>query len=285
MSTQPAASKPVAGTSTTTASQPAKVKKDPRDNAPHASEQPIDRIFAVLDAVVDGARAMTLAEISAATGLPAPTVHRLIGNLEERGLVKRATGSRRHVLAGKRLVSLSRRVLSNALVVDAPHAILAKLAAELGEHCQIGMLYDNEVRYVDTVSVRRHGGLHLEQGRGAPLHCTSMGKLFLASMHKQALQAWFDTRSLQSFTANTITEPAVLKRQLAIARRDGWATSNEEYTPGVIGCAVLVPDAGEPGNLALGISAPSARVTHDMLRQFVTPLERAAREIAAALAE
>jgi DNA-binding IclR family transcriptional regulator len=285
MSTHPAARKPAAGTSTTTSIQPTKTKTDLRDDAQRAPEQPIDRIFAVLDAIVDGAHAMTLAEISAATGLPAPTVHRLIGNLEERGLVKRATGSRRHVLAGKRLVSLSRRVLSNALVVDAPHAILEKLAAELGEHCQIGMLCENEVRYVDTVSVRRHGGLHLEQGRGAPLHCTSMGKLFLASMHEHTLQAWLDTCSLQTFTANTITEPAVLKRQLAIVRRDGWATSNEEYTAGVIGCAVLVPDEGETGSLALGISAPSARVTHDMLRQFVTPLERTAREIAAALAE
>jgi len=282
------ASHPTENETAAIASSPAtanRAKADLRQAAERTSEQPIDRIFSVLDVVVDGARAMTLSEISAATGLPAPTVHRLIGSLEERGFVKRATGSRRHVLAGKRLVSLSRRVLANALAADAPHAILAKLAAELGEHCQIGMLCENEVRYVDTVKARRNSVLHLEQGRAAPLHCTSMGKLFLSSMQKRALQAWLDAHPLQTFTTNTITRPAALKRHLAIVRRDGWATSNEEYTPGVIGCAVLVPDAREPGTLAIGISAPSARIPHDTLRQFVSPLERAAQEIAATLAQ
>jgi DNA-binding IclR family transcriptional regulator len=251
-----------------------------RNGTEKASDQPIDRIFSVIDAIIDGARPMTLAEIGNAAGLPAPTVHRLVGTLEERGLVKRATGSRKHLLAGPRLIGLGRRILETTVVADEPHRILERLAVELDEHCQIGTLVDGEVRYIDSVRARRTSGLHLEQGKSAPLHCTSMGKLFLASMNDAAFRDWLDTRTLERMTAATLTDRKALRRHIETVRQAGWASSNEEYAAGVVGCAVLVPDGSDRPLFALGISAPTARISHDMLQSFVAPLRDAAAGIA-----
>jgi DNA-binding IclR family transcriptional regulator len=261
--------------STNGAARPAQV-----DGAQKSADQPIDRIFAVIDAIVEGGKPMTLAEIGSASGLPAPTVHRLVGSLEERGLVKRATGSRRHLLAGARLVALGRRILETTVVADEPHQILERLASEVGEHCQIGTTVDGEVRYIDSVRARRTNGLHLEQGKSAPLHCTSMGKLFLASMNDAALREWLDRNTLERLTSNTLIDRKLLRRHIEAVREAGWASSNEEYAAGVVGCAVLVPGGADRPLFAVGISAPTARVPYAALASFVAPLHAAAARIA-----
>jgi IclR family acetate operon transcriptional repressor len=90
--------------------------------------QPIDRIFAILDAVIAAEKTVSLAEIAATSGMPAPTVHRLIGNLEGRRLLKRALGSSKWLLP-PRLVQMGRDTLENGLIADEPHEILEQLAS------------------------------------------------------------------------------------------------------------------------------------------------------------
>ncbi|NIF51114.1 IclR family transcriptional regulator [Burkholderia sp. Ax-1724] len=250
-----------------------------------SNDQPIDRIFAVIGAIVRARRALSLAEIGAAAGLPAPTVHRMVGNLEERGLLKRAIGSKKLVLPGPKLIELSSQVLEAAVVADEPHAILERLAAQIQEHCQIGTIANGEVLYIDAVQVRRASGLQLEQGRSAPLHCTSIGKLYLASLGDEALDAWLDAHPLVALAPNTITERDAFAAHIREVRKYGWAFSNEEYGQGVIGCAVVIPLSTQRDFLCIGMSGPSARVPFEQLPDLVEPLRTAAAQIAAALGD
>ena len=78
------------------ASPRAKARIEPRD-------QPIDRAFAILAALASVARPASMTELAALCGVPVPTVHRFAAQLEERGLVKRALGSKK-LLVGPALV-------------------------------------------------------------------------------------------------------------------------------------------------------------------------------------
>ena len=244
--------------------------------------QPIDRIFAILDAVIAARKPVSLAEIAVLSGMPPPTVHRLIGNLEERGLLKRALGSAKLLLPGPRLVQMGRDTLEGALIADEPHNILEQLASEVEEYCQLGTIQQGEVLYLDTVKARRSSGLQLEQGRSAPLHATSMGKLYLASMEESVLIQWLETRTLEKLTPMTMTDPKHLLKEIRQIRERAWATANEEYGIGIVGCAVAVPMNARATVFYLGISAPTARVPFDTLERFIAPLRRAAQRIAAA---
>jgi IclR family transcriptional regulator, acetate operon repressor len=248
------------------------------------NEQPMDRAFAVLGTVVAQATPVSVTDIAAALSLPVPTAHRLVVQLEKRGLLKRALGSKK-VICGDALVRLGLSAVDAALRGDRPHQILLALSASLGEHVQVGIRSDNDVLYVDTARVPLSGpGLMFEQGRRAPLYCTSIGKIFLAEMADEEFSQWLAQMPLPAATPHTITKRPQLRAAVADVRKTGWAASDEEFAAGVVGCAV--PIRRRDGQLVagLGLSVPSARMLLADLAQYRPKMETAARAIAAALA-
>lgn len=243
-------------------------------------DQPLDRAFALLAALASAARPTSITELAALCAVPVPTVHRLAGQLEERALVKRAVGSKK-LLLGPALVQLAVATTEAALRSDRIHGILVALAAKLGEPCQIGVRADNDVVYVDTVRAARSAGLHFEQGRRAPIHSTSIGKIFLAEMPDEQFDVWLQTAELPRLTPKTIVSARKVKAIVKDVRRNGWAASNEEFAPGVVGCAVPIRLPNGSLIAGLGISVPSARASFAQVKAYVPLLQRVAREIGA----
>ena len=231
-----------------------------------------------MEAVVAAARPVSMTEIAQVCGLPLPTVHRLVAQIEARGLIKRMLGSKK-LGVGHRLLKLGFGAVEASLRADLPHQVLTALAERLGEHCQLGVRVDNSVVYVDTVKATSSQGLHFEQGRRSPLHCTSIGKLFLAEMPPGEFDWWLEHAELAVLRPNTITQPDQLKKAIKVVRKNGWATSNEEVAAGVVGCAVPVRDRAGKLVAGLGISVPNARVSHGQLAEFRPELEATAIEI------
>jgi IclR family acetate operon transcriptional repressor len=252
-----------------------------RPTAAPRKDQPLDRAIAVLTALVTAARPASVTELATACALPVPTVHRLAAQLEKRGLVKRALGSKK-LIVGAGLVRLGAAAADAAMRSDTAHQILVALAHQLGEPCQIGVRVDSDVVYIDSARATRTAGLHFEQGKHAPLQCTSIGKLYLADMPDDAFEAWLAQSSLRRFAPRTIVSKARLRTVVRGIRRDGWAASDEEFVPGVVGCAVPVRLGNGVLLAGLGVSVPSARMPFAKVKAFVPPLMAAAREIAAA---
>jgi DNA-binding IclR family transcriptional regulator len=247
-------------------------------------DQPLDRALAVIEAVAAAARPLSMTDIAQHCGLPLPTVHRLAAQVEARGLIKRVVGTRKFVV-GFRLLRLGYASMEAALRADLPHQVLARLAESLGEHCHIGVRSDNSVVYVDTVKANRSQGLYFDMGRRSPLHCTSIGKLFLANMPVEEFDAWLRHAELEPVTPKTILKPAQLRKTVDTVRRTGWATSDEEVAAGVVGCAVPIRDGAGRLVAGLGISAPSAHVSHAELTELRPRMEAAATEIRSWLTE
>jgi IclR family acetate operon transcriptional repressor len=248
------------------------------------NEQPMDRAFAILGAVVAAAGPQSVTDIAAALSLPVPTAHRLVAQLEKRGLLKRSLGSKK-VVIGEAFVRLGISAVDAALRGDRPHQILLALSASLGEHVQVGIRSDNEVLYVDTARVPLSGpGLMFEQGRRAPLYCTSIGKIFLAEMADEEFSQWLAQMPLPAITSHTITKRPQLRAAVLKVRNTGWASSDEEFAAGVVGCAVPIRRADGQLVAGLGLSVPSARTSLADLAHYRPKMEAAARSIAAALA-
>ena len=247
------------------------------------TEQPMDRAFAILGAVVSDAGPMSVTDIATNLSLPVPTAHRLVAQLEKRGLLKRALGSKK-VVIGEAFVQLSLSAVEAALRGNRPHQILLALSATLGEHVQVGIRSDNDVLYVDTARVPLSGpGLMFEQGRRAPLHCTSIGKIFLAEMADAEFSEWLIQMPLPAATPHSITKRPQLRAAIGKVRRMGWATSDEEFATGVVGCAVPIRRADGQLIAGLGLSVPSARTSLSDLVQYRPKMEAAAQSIAATL--
>jgi IclR family acetate operon transcriptional repressor len=239
------------------------------------TDGPLDRAFAVIAYVAGQTKAVSAAEIAKALSLPIPTAHRLIGNLEERGLLQKALGTKRYVV-GNQLVTLSAKVIGAAFRTARRHAVLRAVADEIGEQCEIGVVRDNVVTYVDSVRVLQPQGLQFNPGEAAPLHCTSTGKIYMSRLSERAREKLVRALTLTKYTETTIANPEALMRVLEKTRRRGWAKTNEEYVKGVVGCAVPILSPDRDLIACLGVSIPVARVSFAELDHFIAPLQKAA---------
>ncbi|WP_267426746.1 IclR family transcriptional regulator [Methylobacterium sp. GC_Met_2] len=246
------------------------------DQLPRSQDGPLDRALAILTFVAEQKKALSAAEIATALALPLPTAHRLIGNLEGRGLVQKALGTKRYVV-GSALVTLSAKTIGAAFRTVRRNAVLSAVADRIGEQCEIGIVRDNVVAYVDSVQSKQQQGLQFNPGAAAPLHCTSTGKIYMSRLPAKVRHRLAHSLPLVRHTPTTIADPETLLVQLDIIRRRGWAKTNEEYVLGVVGCAV--PIVSPDGDLiaCLGVSVPSARVGFAGLDAFIGPLQEAAK--------
>ena len=139
--------------------------------------------------------------------------------------------------------------------------------------------------YIDTVRAPRSAGLHFEQGRHAPIHSSSIGKIFLAAMPDEQLDLWLEHAELPRLTPATIVSARRMKATLKRVRQNGWAASDAEFAPGVVGCAVPIYLPGASLIAGLGVSVPSARASFAEVKAHIPVLQRAARKIGEAVLE
>jgi IclR family acetate operon transcriptional repressor len=237
---------------------------------------PLDRTFSVLEFVADQRKALTVAEIAQGVGLPMPTAHRFIGNLETRGLLVRAPGTKRYVV-GNKLILLAGKTIASSFRTARRHAVLQNVANEIGEQCEIGIVRDCSIVYIDSIRVKPPQGLQFDPGTSAPLYCTSAGKIYISTLPLKAREKLVRALRMERHTERTIVDPDELLAVVEQVRKAGWARTNEEYVKGVIGCAV--PITAPDGTLiaCLGVSVPVARRSFNDIVRFRDPLMRAAR--------
>src|SRR5215468_2418410 len=149
-----------------------------QDGAARGGVQSIERAFDLLEMLADAGGALGLSELATTSGLPLPTVHRLMRTLVNRGYV-RQEASRRYTL-GSRLIRLgetSSRMLGTWL-----RPYLAQLVRETGETANLAMLDGDEVVYIAQVPSPHSMRMFTEPGRRVRPHCTAVGKALLAEV-------------------------------------------------------------------------------------------------------
>jgi DNA-binding IclR family transcriptional regulator len=236
----------------------------------------IDRAVAILDAVEHGAR--THAAVVAATGLSRTTAHRILKSLDTHGLLEYVGG--RGYRFGPRLLKLAAMAMQEPSLRDAAHPALERLVAATGESAQLYVTSIDGRVCVDAVESSSELRTFVPIGEELPLWAGSAGKVFLAAMLPE--QAETHIRRAHAITSNTPT-PERLRRQLATARRQGWAASAGERQAGV--GSVSAPVYGSRGETiaAVSISGPTSRIRRADAKRYAPAVVAAATEIQRAL--
>jgi len=251
----------------------------PLDGGP-PTETPGLRLFGLLEVVAASPRPFTLQSMVEATGLPKATLHRMLQQLEGAGWLQRQ-GSGRHYGTGVRLRRLAEQLLLNDTLHGARHAVLRSLVEEIGESCNITALWGDEVVYLDRVETPEPLRFHLRPGSRVPCHATASGKMLLAQMGPAQRRQLLSHAPLRRCTDNTITDLDELEEELARVRRAGFAMDNEEFLPGLICVAVLVPGPGRTARSTscVAAQAPVVRLPPAEAPRLLPALRRAARAL------
>ncbi len=238
-------------------------------------DTPALRLFSLLELMTGRDQLHSLPALVEQTGLPKPTLHRMLTQLESAGLLQRERDGR-HYSTGLRLRRLAEKVLLNNSLHGARHAVLRRLVEEVGESGNITALSGSEVIYLDRVETAAPLRFYLHPGSRVPAHCSASGKLFLAQMSLAQRRRTLAGLPLERYTAATITDTALLEAELARVRHDGYALDREEFLPGLLCVAVAVPNPEGRASLGVAVQAPAIRFTEERALQVLPALQRAA---------
>ncbi|MBS0513532.1 MAG: IclR family transcriptional regulator [Proteobacteria bacterium] len=247
-------------------------------------DTPTMRLLSLLEVIAAKDELVSLQGLVEETGLPKPTLHRMLQQLEAAGMLQRDSDGRQYG-TGARLRRLAENLLLNDTIHGARHAVLRRLVEEVGESCNITALSGSEVLYLDRVETAAPLRFYLHPGSRVPAHCSASGKLFLAQMTPTQRRRLLAHAPLTRYTARTLTEFDALEAEIEQVSRNAYAFDNEEFLPGLFCIAVLVPSPGERSNMGIAIQAPIMRMTELNALEFLPALRRAATALAALEAE
>ena len=180
----------------------------------------------ILDALAAFHGPANLDELTRAIEEPRSSVHRILNTLVESDLLQRA-GQRGGYRMGPKVMTWSSAFLRAVNLIDEFRAVASPIVARIDETMQLAVLDWPDVVFLAYVDSQRPVRLATEVGRRLPAHATAVGKALLAFSDTPVAER-YRHQELRKLTSRTVTSVEELQRQLARARRRGWAEASEE---------------------------------------------------------
>jgi IclR family pca regulon transcriptional regulator len=236
--------------------------------------QSLDRGLAIIRAFGPRAAEQSVGELATRTGLTRATTRRFLITLTQLGYVE--TDGRQFRLTPK-VLELGYSFLSGLRFVDIALPHLERLVAAVDEDSEGSVLNDGEIVYVARMPSSKMMTTVINVGGRLPAHATAMGKALLAALPPEELDHYLATTELRAYMPRTVTDPEVLRDQLAKVREAGYAIVEQEVEEGLIAIATVVRDRSGKAVGAVNLSTNVLRHSAESVRKNLRePLLRTA---------
>jgi DNA-binding IclR family transcriptional regulator len=246
-----------------------------------AGVRAVGRAVSILAVLAAADVPLSLTEIAGRSGLSLPTTLRLLRTLQGQRLVA-AGASGRYALGG-RILELSQAYLRQLDVVTVARPYLVAARDRVDE--TVVLVVRSGDAWTSIVSVETNQPIRrvMRPGETTPLYASGAGKLLLAGESDDEVEAYIARTTLVPFSGTTVTDPGVLRAQIAEIRARGYACSVNERGAGGVG--VSAPIRAHDGQVvaACQIAAPASRFTDDVRERCVATAVETADRISAAL--
>lgn len=247
-----------------------------RDGSVKAVERSIDLLLLLAEAP------MTLTEVVQRAQMSKSTVLRLLTTLSHGGLVVRDPITKDYRL-GPGCLKLGQGFISGKGGFEIlGRGALQSLWRATGETVAVHIRLGKQRVCVDELPSAESLRLVSGVGLAAPLHVGSAGRVLLAFLSPQDVDALMEGVPLDATGGGPVTSLPALHEELARVRDRGYALSEGERVRGA--SAVSVPVRGPTGVIAaLSVLGPGGRFTLDKRLAAVDELHAAAGEIGRSL--
>ena len=241
----------------------------------------VEKAIDVLFCLANEQDGVGITDISRQLGLGKSTVHRLLQTVQQRQLVEQDERRRYRLSYG--VLQLSAAFLRHLNIHDAASPHLRRLRDETGETASLTIREATSRFHLEEVPGVHEVKFSLEIGKSLPLFLGASGKALVAWLSDEELDALIKTCGLPAFTPFSITDPRVLKEQLAQTREHGYAVSQSERFIDVVSVAAPVRDVSGRVIAALNVTGPSSRFSVKLARKAGPVLVQEARKLSSAL--
>ena len=240
------------------------------------------RGLAVMLALSDKKRRMSIAQVSHRTGIPRAAARRSLHTLSKLGFV--AADEARRFYLRPRVLSFSHAYLSSSPLAVLAQPILDRLGETLHEACSLAILDGDEIVYLARSASSRIMSPALNVGRRLPAYCTSIGQVMLAHLAPQELDGYLGRTRFYPYTEYTLTSPEKLRSVLREVLESGFAFASQQMEPRLCTLAVPVRDTGGHFVAGMNVILQGRLVTaSEMAARFAEPLQDAAAELGSLL--
>lgn len=216
-----------------------------------------------LELFAEAQRPLRLTDLAQALTVEKANASHVVQTLVEAGFVQQGP-DRRYELTQK-LQHLAQQSLSVEQVIECKQRWrpeLEQLVLQSGECAHLAVLAKTHVWYVDKVESTLPLKVDHPVGTLSPLHCTALGKAFLAFGHAQL------PSDLARYTDKTLTRVSSLEREIELTQVRGFAVDDGEFTDGIRCIATPLYDDNNRMVAAIGVSGPSARLDDEAFERL-----------------
>ncbi|PLX89048.1 MAG: IclR family transcriptional regulator [Desulfuromonas sp.] len=243
------------------------VKKDKSEYIIQAVSHALD----LLEQFHDDVDELGVTELSKRLKLHKNNVFRLLATLESRGYIEQNKATENYRL-GLKALELGQTFIKQMGLLRQAKPILEEMVEKSNETSYVAIFKDNHIVYLDVVETNLTVRVVSRVGSRLPAYCTASGKIHMAYMTEEELEALLPSQEFIQHTPTTITSIDKLKADLATIREKGYAIDDEELDPGVRCVAAPIRDYTRRIVGAVSVSGPSMRFGDDRIEQELIPL-------------
>ena len=230
--------------------------------------QSLARGLAVIRAFDAGSPELTLSDVARKTGLTRAAARRFLLTFTDLGYVR--TDGRLFALS-PRVLELGYAYLSSLTLPEVAEPHLERLVAEVHESASVSVLDGGDVVYVARVPTSQIMRVTISIGTRFPAYATSMGRVLLAGLPADRLDAYLAATTLRRITPRTITSATALREELKRVSRQGWALNDQELEDGLRSIAAPIRDHAGRVTAAVNLAAAAGRTSAESATSVLLP--------------
>ncbi|MET9550273.1 MULTISPECIES: IclR family transcriptional regulator [unclassified Streptomyces] len=243
----------------------------------------VTRSLDILELFLEGDGTLSAPEVTRRLQLPRTTVHELLTTLAARSYLAQIPDQPGRYRLGVRTYQLGSRYAEQLDLAAEGQQVAREVAETCDETVHVAILEDTDVIYIAKVDSTHAVRMVSAAGRRLPAHCTSVGKMLLASLPQPELESRLQGREFAAMTPDSITDPDELAAALADIRERGVAVEHRESNPDVSCVAAPVRDSAGRVVAALSISVPMIRWSEERERELAELAAKGAGDLSVRL--
>jgi IclR family transcriptional regulator, KDG regulon repressor len=251
----------------------------PRAKTPADKVKSVTKVLDILEHLGAAQGVVSVSDLARATGLNVSTAFRLLQTLMARGYVEQERSNRGYFL-GPRIFQMGTAYLqgSDLATIARPH--LEALRDTVGETAYLVMFSRGEIVQLCKADGKQAVSAAIRSMVREPAYCTATGKVLLSALSGEEFDKYVQNVALESFTPQTLTSKAELRREIAKVRDSGFAVDNEEFVPNLCCVSIPVPDHnGGASVAAISIAMPKMRFRKTLVPRWCEQMRAKAQLI------
>ena len=241
----------------------------------------VEKAVRLLDLLTETGHPMALTELHRQLGWPKSTIHGLLSTMRESGLIEQTPNGRYWL--GIRLFEYGCAVSGSWDISAIARPYMENVCQLLGESVFLSIFDRAAVVTLAEEESRASLRVVSEVGARLPVHCTSQGKLFLASVSQAECRRILRQTELRAYTPNTLTQPEQFTSELQRIREQGYAVENGEYKTGLRSVSAPIHDVTGEVRYAIGCVGMFRQVQSDEFLHAIRLVCAAAETISRAI--